>query len=51
MSAANWAIFQDVKMYRSTSDPTVNMEYLFDLFDPVTGADPAETSLFNLTTL
>lgn len=51
MSTANWEIFQNVKMYRSTSDPTNNMEHLFNLFDPVTGADPAANSLFNLNTL
>ena len=38
-------------MYNSESDPTVNMEYLFNLVDPDTGGDPAENSLFNLTTL
>ena len=38
-------------MYRSTSDPTVNMEYLFAMSDPDSGGDPLETSLFNLDTL
>ena len=51
MSSANWEIFKDVTMYRDTADPTNNMEYLFDLVDPDTGGDPAEHSLFNLTTL
>ena len=52
MTAENWAAFSDVEMYRSTVDPTAeNMEYLFDLVDPVTGGDPAAHSLFNLTTL
>ena len=51
MSKDNWAIFSDVQMYRSTSNPNVNMEYLFSLTDPVTGGDPAATSLFNIKTL
>jgi hypothetical protein len=51
MSSANWEIFKDVTMYRDTSDPTVNMEYLFNLVDVETGGDPTANSLFNLTTL
>ena len=52
MNAANWAYFGDVKMYRNTSDPTANMEYLFTLVDPIDGkSDPARDSLFNLTSL
>ena len=55
MSAANWEIFKDVKMWRSKSTAAVtdggNMEHLWNLSDPVTGEDPAGNSLFNLTTL
>ena len=52
MNAANWEYFGDVKMYRNTSDPTANMEYLFTLVDPIDGkSDPARDSLFNLTSL
>ena len=51
MSAENWEIFKDVKMWRSKQDPTANMEYLWNLSDPVTGEDPAANSMFNLTTL
>jgi len=38
-------------MYRSKSDPSINMEHLWTLQDPVTGGDPAGNSLFNLTSL
>ena len=31
MSAANWDIFSDVKMYRDLTSETGNMEYLFAL--------------------
>ena len=51
MSQVNWDIFGDVNMYRSKADPTVNMEYLFNLDNPVNGGDPTANSLFNLTTL
>ena len=52
MNAANWEYFGDVKMYRNTSDPTANMEYLFTLVDPIDGtSDPDRDSLFNLTSL
>lgn len=52
MNAENWEYFGDVKMYRSTVDPTVNMEHLFTLVDPIDGkSDPAGDSLFNLTSL
>jgi len=51
MSAENWAFFSDVQMYRSTSDPTSNMEHLWNLQDPITLKDPGEDSLFNLTSL
>ena len=50
MSAANWAIFSDVKMYRDLTSETGNMEYLFALTNSTQG-DPAANSLFNLTTL
>ena len=51
MSQANWDYFGDVKMYRSKSDPTVNMEHLFTLINPDDNGDPAANSLFNLTSL
>jgi hypothetical protein len=52
MSQANWEYFGDVKMYRDKFDKTVNMEYLFTLVDPIDEtSDPAENSLFNLTSL
>lgn len=51
MSPENWAFFGDVQMYRSKSDPSINMEHLWTLQDPVTGGDPAGNSLFNLTSL
>ena len=52
ISEHNWQYFNDtVTFVNDASDPTANMEYLWNLFDPVTGADPAEDSLFNLTTL
>ena len=57
MSDNNWAIFKDVKMYNSKTDttiatnPYVNMEYLFNMTGATPDDDPAETSLFNLTTL
>ena len=51
MNEANWAYFKDVKMYRSLSDTTVNMEHLFTLVNPNDGGDPASNSLFNLTSL
>ena len=51
MNDANWAYFKDVKMYRSLSDTTVNMEHLFTLVNPNDGGDPASNSLFNLTSL
>ena len=38
-------------MYRSTSDPTINMEHLWTLANPIDGGDPAANSLFNLTSL
>ena len=50
MNDENWEYFGDVKMYRSTEDPSVNMEHLFTLVDPE-GGDPASNSLFNLTSL
>ena len=50
MSDTNWQYF-NIEMYNSESDPSVNMEYLFNLVDPDTGGDPAQNSLFNLTTL
>ena len=51
MSQANWDYFGDVKMYRSTSVPTINMEHLWTLANPIDGGDPAANSLFNLTSL
>ena len=51
MSQDNWEVFKDAKMYRSKSDPNINMEHLFTLSNPLDGGDPAENSLFNLTTL
>lgn len=52
MSADNWAIFSDVKMYRDLTSTETNMEYLFALSaDSITGSDPATNSLFNLDTL
>ena len=57
MSDNNWAIFKDVKMFNSKTDttiatnPYVNMEYLFNMTGATPDDDPAETSLFNLTTL
>lgn len=51
MSDANWAIFGGITMYRSLTDTSNNMEYLFDLPDPVTGAEPATSSLFNSETM
>ena len=39
-------------MYRSTSDSTNNMEYLWSMSNAETGeGDPLANSLFNLTTL
>ena len=38
-------------MYKNTSNPDVNMEYLFNMTGATADDDPAETSLFNLTTL
>ena len=51
MNVENWEYFGDVKMYRSTVDPTVNMEHLFTVVDPIDGGDPASNSLFNLSSL
>ena len=58
MSAENWAFFKDVEMYRSKSDPTNNMEYLWNMTNPNVGGadapentDPLANSLFNITTL
>ena len=51
MSAENWAIFGEVEMFRSKSDPTANMEYLWNLENPFGGGDPPPNSLFNLDTL
>ena len=53
MSAANWELFKDVKMYVDKSDTSVNFESLFMLYDPAvsTTSDPLPNSLFNLDTL
>ena len=58
MSVENWYHFNATKMYRNISDPTVNMEYLFNMTNPNVGGedppanpDPLGNSLFNLTTL
>ena len=55
MSDANWEIFKDVQMYRSTKEDiqtgTTNFEGLFALTDPTTGEDPGATSLFNINSL
>ena len=50
MNDVNWQYF-NLEMYNDVTDTSANMEYLFDLVDPVTGGDPPQTSLFNLTTL
>ena len=51
MSQANWDVFGSIEMYNDKSDPTANMEHLFNMVDLETGGDPKADSLFNLTTL
>lgn len=42
--------FKDINLYNDYYDDSSNFQYLFNLTKP-DGSDPAESSLFNITTL